>query len=266
MLAYNTEKKPDEQSIRSSLESAGIKEAIIQYQSSTLGGGGDASLKIITRDANINVLGTLQNSFPEAAFSPLGSDFVGPSVGMAITKAALVSALIAVFAILFYVALRFEFSFAIAAVLALVHDVVITLGIFLALGGQINAPIIAALLTIFGFSINDTIVIFDRIREDLNLGIKGKFEDLMNRAINQMLGRTIITSGTTVIAALALFIFGGSVIRDFALTFIIGIIVGTYSSVYIASSTVLWITKGERPKTDAPPTFDPEVTAAENAS
>lgn len=264
MLAFNAENRPDLGAINEAISSLDIKEAIVQFQSSTVGGGGEPSLKIITTNDEKGLLPALQSKFPDAGFSLLGSDYVGPSVGKAITKAALISALIAVIAILCYVAMRFEFSFAIAAVLALIHDVLITLGIFLLLGGQINAPIIAALLTIFGFSINDTIVIFDRIREDLQLGIKGDFVDLMNRAINQMLARTVITSGTTLLAALSLWAFGGSVIRDFALTFIIGIIVGTYSSVYIASSSVLWITKGQRPVTDTPPTFDPEVTAAEN--
>lgn len=264
MLAYNVDNQPDEDELRKVLTDGGITESIIQYQSSTVGGGGEPSLKIITKNTEADILTLLITGFPDADFKALGTEFVGPSVGIAITKAALISALIALFAILFYVAIRFEFSFAIAAVIALIHDVAITLGIFLMLGGQINAPIIAALLTIFGFSINDTIVIFDRIREDLNVGIKGKFVELMNRAVNQMLARTVITSGTTLLAAGALWIFGGPVIRDFALTFLIGIVVGTYSSVYIAGSSVLWITKGERPQTDAPPTFDPEVTAIEN--
>ncbi len=264
MLSYSEDNRPEEEAIRVALEKVGVTESIIQYQSSTVGGGGEASLKLITKSAEVDITKSLQGEFPSANFETLQSDFVGPSVGVAITKAALISALIAIFAILFYVAIRFEFSFAIAAVIALVHDVAITLGIFLLLGGQINAPIIAALLTIFGFSINDTIVIFDRIREDLNLGIKGKFVDLMNRAVNQTLARTVITSGTTLLAAAALFVFGGPVIRDFALTFLIGIVVGTYSSIYIAGSSVLWITKGERPQTDVPPTFDPEVTAAES--
>jgi SecD/SecF fusion protein len=266
MLSYNQDNKPDVEALKTALDELGLKDPVIQYQSSTVGGGGEASLKIITKGENTDLLPALQNSFPEAGFATLGNDYVGPSVGIAITKAALVSALIATFAILFYVAIRFEFSFAIAAVIALIHDVAITLGIFLLLGGQINAPIIAALLTIFGFSINDTIVIFDRIREDLQLGIKGEFVDLMNRAINQTLARTVITSGTTFLAAFSLWAFGGAVIRDFALTFLIGIVVGTYSSIYIASSSVLWITKGKRPVTDVPPTFDPEVTAAEEAS
>src|SRR3984957_10194419 len=107
---------------------------------------------------------------------------------------------------------------------------------------------VAAVLTIIGFSINDTIVIFDRIREDLKLGIKGSFKEVINQALNQTLSRTIITSGTVFIATASLYVFGGGVINDFAFTFLVGIITGTYSSIYIASAFVLWWHKGERPK------------------
>ena len=147
-----------------------------------------------------------------------------------------------------YVALRYEFSFAIGAVMAVLHDILVTLGLFFLAGRELNAPMVAAIPTIIGFSINDTIVIFDRIREDLKLGAKGSFKDIMNRAINETLSRTVITSGTTLLAALALFIFGGPVINDFAFTFVVGVIAGTYSSIYIAASLVLWKTGGEKPK------------------
>jgi SecD/SecF fusion protein len=111
----------------------------------------------------------------------------------------------------------------------------------------LSGPMVAAILTIIGFSINDTIVIFDRIREDLKLGIKGSFRDLLNLAVNQTLSRTIITSGTVLLATLALYLFGGSVINDFAFTFLVGIVTGTYSTIYIASAIVLWWHKGQRP-------------------
>jgi len=114
-------------------------------------------------------------------------------------------------------------------------------------GRQFNATFVAALLTIIGFSINDTIVIFDRIREDLKTGVSGSFKDLINRALNQTLSRTIITSGTTFIAPMALYVFGGGAINDFAFTFLVGIITGTYSSIYIASALVYWWHKGLRP-------------------
>ena len=114
---------------------------------------------------------------------------------------------------------------------------------------QFNATTVAALLTIIGFSINDTIVIFDRIREDLKLGVRGSFKDLINQALNQTLSRTIITSGTVFIATMSLYLFGGGAINDFAFTFLVGIITGTYSSIYIASALVLWWHKGKRPAT-----------------
>src|SRR3989440_7303468 len=116
---------------------------------------------------------------------------------------------------------------------------------------RINATTVAAILTIIGFSTNDTIVIFDRIREDLKLGVRGSFKDLINQALNQTLSRTLITSGTVFLATLSLFIFGGGAINDFAFTFLIGIITGTYSSIYIASALVLWWHRGQRPNIGA---------------
>jgi SecD/SecF fusion protein len=123
-----------------------------------------------------------------------------------------------------------------------------TMGWFFLSGRELSAPMVAAVLTIIGFSINDTIVIFDRIREDLKLGLWGTFREIINRALNQTLSRTIITSGTTLLATLSLYLFGGGVINDFAFTFLVGIITGTYSTIYIASALVLWWHKGERPK------------------
>jgi SecD/SecF fusion protein len=127
-------------------------------------------------------------------------------------------------------------------------------------GREFNATVVAAVLTIIGFSINDTIVIFDRIREDLKMGVRGSFRDLINQALNQTLSRTIITSGTVFLATLSLYVFGGGVINDFAFTFLVGIITGTYSSIYIASALVLWWHKGERPKTASQVVMDSAAT------
>ena len=157
------------------------------------------------------------------------------------------ASLLSLFGILVYVAFRYEFSFAVGAVLAVIHDVLMTVGIYYLSGREFNATTVAAVLTIIGFSTNDTIVIFDRIREDLKLGIRGTFKEVMNQALNQTLSRTIITSGTVFLATSSLFIFGGGEINDFAFTFLIGIITGTYSSIYIASALVLWWHKGQRP-------------------
>ena len=135
--------------------------------------------------------------------------------------------------------------------IAVIHDVFMTIGCYCIANGvsgrEFNATVVAAILTIIGFSTNDTIVIFDRIREDLKMGVRGTFREIINQALNQTLSRTLITSGTVFLATLALYLFGGGVINDFAFTFLIGIFTGTYSSIYIASAWVLWRSKGERP-------------------
>jgi SecD/SecF fusion protein len=189
----------------------------------------------------------LQAQVPQAKFKSLSVDRVGPTVGAEITKTALLAAALALFGILVYVAFRYEFSFAVGAVVAIIHDILMTLGWFFLSGRELSAPIVAAVLTIIGFSINDTIVIFDRIREDLKLGVRGTFREVMNQALNQTLSRTLITSGTVFLATLSLYLFGGGVVNDFAFTFLVGIITGTYSSIYIASALVLWWHKGQRP-------------------
>ena len=190
---------------------------------------------------------------------------MGPTVGREIQESALISALLAMFGILVYVAFRYEFSFAVGAVIAIIHDVLMTMGWFFLTGRELSAPIVAAILTIIGFSINDTIVIFDRIREDLKLGVRGTFKELMNHALNRTLSRTIITSGTVFLATLSLYLFGGGVINDFAFTFLVGIITGTYSSIYIASALVLWWHKGQRPTGGASQVvMDSAITASAN--
>jgi SecD/SecF fusion protein len=136
----------------------------------------------------------------------------------------------------------------VAGVIALVHDVAFTIGIFCLSGRQFGAPMVAAILTIIGYSINDKIVNLDRIREDLKLGVRGSFKDLINLALNQTLSRTIITGGAVILATTALLIFGGDVIGDFAFAFLVGTLVGTYSSIFVASPIVLWWHKGERPR------------------
>jgi preprotein translocase SecF subunit len=136
-------------------------------------------------------------------------------------------------------------------VLAVIHDVLMTLGVYFMAGRELNAAMVAAILTIIGFSTNDTIVIFDRIREDLKLGVRGSFRDVINQALNQTLSRTIITSGTVFLATLSLYVFGGGEINDFAFAFLVGIITGTYSSIYIASFLVLKWHKGNRPNIGA---------------
>ncbi len=168
-------------------------------------------------------------------------------MGDEILRSAVIAFLLSLLGILIYVAFRYEFSFAIAAIIAIVHDILMTVGWYALSGRELNSTMLAAVLTIIGFSINDTIVIFDRIREDLKLGVRGTFREIINQALNQTLSRTIITSGTVFLATMSLYVFGGGAINDFAFTFLVGIITGTYSSIYIASALVLWWHKGQRP-------------------
>jgi preprotein translocase SecF subunit len=137
--------------------------------------------------------------------------------------------------IIIYIWWRFEFTFGLAAVAALFHDVIITVGIFSIAGKEISLQVVAALLTIVGYSLNDTIVVFDRIREDLKIYRRESYSGVINHSINETLSRTVITSLTTFVVVLSLFVFGGSVIHDFAFAILVGVIVGTYSSIFIAS-------------------------------
>jgi SecD/SecF fusion protein len=198
------------------------------------------------------VVEELRRQFPEANWRVLSVDTIGPIVGREILRSAIVAIALAMLGILVYLAFRYEFPFALAAVVTTIHDLLMTMGWYFLAQHQMNATTVAALLTILGFSINDTVVIFDRIREDLKLGVRGSFRDVINHALNQTLSRTLITSGTTFLSTLALYVLGGPVINDFAFTFMVGIITGTYSSIYIAAALVLWWYKGQRPAIGQP--------------
>src|ERR1017187_6581732 len=237
--------KTDEAVVRSALTKASIKDPLIQYQKDL--GSGRETLRVDSATGTGSNVVSAVTGLPGAHFTKLKEDHIGATVGKEIQKSAVVAGLLSLFGILIYVAVRYEFSFAVGAVLAVIHDVLMTIGWYSLSGREFNSTTVAAILTIIGFSTNDTIVIFDRIREDLKLGIRGTFREVMNQALNQTLSRTLITSGTVFLATLSLFIFGGGAINDFAFTFLIGIITGTYSSIYIASALVLWWHKGQRP-------------------
>jgi len=218
----------------------------IQYQRGVI--DNNETLNILTEyGSGAKVEDALKQAFPNAGFQLVGIDNVGPSVGDEIQKSAVVSSILAFFCVLVYVAFRYEFGFAVAAVIATLHDVLVTMGIFFLVGRELSAPMVAAVLTIIGYSVNDKIVILDRIREDLKLGVRGSFREIINLALNQTLSRTLITGGSVMLATLALYLFGGGIINDFAFTFLVGIIVGTYSSIYIAAPLVLRWYKGEKP-------------------
>jgi len=244
--AHKVEKVED---LRAAITKAGVSDPLIQYQKD-LAGARPETLQIASGfETSDKVVAALKTAFPNAQFKSDAVEKIGPTIGAEIQRTAIIASLISLFGILVYVAFRYEFSFAVGAVLAVIHDVLMTFGCYFLAGRELNATTIAAILTIIGFSTNDTIVIFDRIREDLKLGVRGSFKDVINQALNQTLSRTIITSGTVFLATLALFIFGGGAINDFAFTFLIGIITGTYSSIYIASALVLWWHGGQRPRT-----------------
>jgi SecD/SecF fusion protein len=259
VLNVDPQHKPGVDEVRKAATAVSGREVLVAYQRNVATGAD--TLQVTARTANNgtntavaqSIFQALKTKFPDANFGekPLSLSQEGPIVGQEIQQAAIIASLLAMFGILIYVAFRYEFSFAVGAVVAIIHDVLMTLGWYFLAGRELNATTVAAVLTIIGFSINDTIVIFDRIREDLRLGVRGTFRELMNQALNQTLSRTIITSGTVFLATFSLFIFGGGEINDFAFTFLIGIITGTYSSIYIASALVLWWHKGHRPKIGA---------------
>ena len=236
---------PGDAVVRAALAKANIKDPLIQYQLDLF--TRHETLRVDSATGTGSTVVSVVTNLPAAHFTKLSQDHIGATVGKEIQKSAVVAGLLSLFGILIYVAVRYEFSFAVGAVLAVIHDVLMTIGWYCLSGREFNATTVAAILTIIGFSTNDTIVIFDRIREDLKLGIRGTFREVMNQALNQTLSRTMITSGTVFLATLSLFIFGGGAINDFAFTFLIGIITGTYSSIYIASALVLWWHKGQRP-------------------
>ncbi len=220
--------------VRKSLDSIGMGESTIQRI-------GDSN-EILIRSAfnsSTNALTALNKSFPDNKPEVLEIDRIGPAIGQELKTKAFGAILLALGVIIIYIWWRFEFRFGVAAIIALAHDVLITLGIFALTGHQITLGVIAALLTIVGYSLNDTIVVFDRIREDMHIVKKTSFKDIMNLSINQTLSRTVLTSLTTLVVVMFLWLFGGQVINDFAFALLIGVVVGTYSSIFIASPVLL---------------------------
>ncbi len=194
---------------------------------------GDAKDKVSTQIVNIIKKNFPDNINPETLIRL--QEEVGPKIGEELKGKAILAIFWALLGIIIYIWWRFEFAFGVAAVIALFHDVMITVGIFSITGKEISLPIVAALLTIVGYSLNDTIVVFDRIREDLKIYRKESYGGVINHSINETLSRTIITSLTTFVVVLSLYMFGGSVIHDFAFAILIGVVVGTYSSIFVAS-------------------------------
>ncbi|MGQ9661455.1 MAG: protein translocase subunit SecF, partial [Kiritimatiellia bacterium] len=257
-VEFSFRQKVPVERIRDALAAAGIKSAMIQYQREineaketsllikvgTEPVGGEPQGAIVKRE--------LTEKFPEAGFGVLSEDDVGPQIGRELKRRATWAIIFSLLIMVGYLAIRFEMGFAVAATVALFHDVLITLGLYSLLGRQVNLPIIAALLTIVGYSVNDTIVVFDRIREGLKLMRNKTFTEVCNLSINQTLTRTVLTSGTTLLTVIMLLIFGGGTLYDFALALLIGIVVGTYSSIFIATPVALLWHRGRRPELGLP--------------
>ena len=225
---------------RSALEPLHLTEETIQLEQA----GTQQMLSIRSAvDTSGKIYEKLKASFPDRKLTAAQQEKVGAQIGLEFAKKALLALGLGMIGILVYVTLRFEFSFAVGALVALLHDVIITVGVFSLTGGELSLVMVGAILTIAGYSINDTIVVYDRIREGLRNRTGGSVEALMNRSINETLGRTILTGGMTLLSVATLFFFGGAVLKDFAFAILIGILVGTYSSVFVASPIVLWCSK-----------------------
>ena len=256
MIGLNFSEEVEIQEVRAAMQSILIEGQEFDLSTEEIkhfGNNTDVMIKINTRDDApknfaqeiVNHLyQTMNEKVPEDKNNfILSVEMVGPKVGSELSGKALWSIISALGLILFYISIRFEFKFAIGAILALVHDVVITLGIFSFTEYEITLGTVAAFLTIVGYSLNDTIVILDRIRENMKSSGTVLFESTINKSINQSLSRTLITSLTTLLVIIVLIYAGGEIIRPFAFTMLVGVIIGTYSSIYIASGLLASIYK-----------------------
>ena len=232
---------PQISDVRAKLENAGLKDAVVQ----TFGTATDIVVRIPPRDEDESdatlstvVLGALQQDV-EGDVIMRRVEFVGPQVGEELTEQGILAVVYALIGIFLYVMFRFQWRFSVGAVAALIHDVLISMGILSALQIEFDLTVVAALLAVIGYSLNDTIVLFDRIRENFPRLRKGTPIEVVNISVNETLARTLMTSMTTLLVLFALFIFGGEIIHSFAFTLIVGVVVGTYSSIFVASTTLL---------------------------
>jgi len=242
-LVLRSDKPVNEAQVRDQLEKVGLGSAVIQQESSQRN---QQTVHLIAirspYGTGQKILNDLKSSPETSGLVVENSETVGPVMGAQLATTSLFALAISFLGVMIYVAIRFEFSFSVGTIVAMFHDLVITLGIFVITGRQFSLVTIGAILTVAGYSINDKIVVFDRIREGLHSGRRGTIRSLMNDSINETLSRTVLTSGVTLICMLALWIFGGPVLDDFAFTNVVGVIIGTYSSIFIAAPIVLWWT------------------------
>ncbi len=242
--------KIDTSKIREIARTAGVGEVSTTYTSAI--GGGIEQLKLETAYGKSDTLfDSLQRAYPTAGLKKEGTSQVGPSIGKEIQWNALKAIAASMFVILIYIAFRFEFGFGIGAMVSTLHDILMTIGIFVLTDHQFSAPMVAAILCIAGYSINETVVVFDRIREELKLNPTGTLRDVINNAIRKVFARTIMTATTTFLAALALFTFGGGILKDISITFLVGIVTSTFSAIFIAAQVFYWWHKGDRKHVEA---------------
>ncbi|HEY5228092.1 MAG TPA: protein translocase subunit SecD [Opitutaceae bacterium] len=236
--------------IRQVSDAAKVGDINVSYESA-LGGGGE-QLKVETPEGRSQALvDALQKSYPQAGFTKVGEEHVGASIGREILYNAARAIGASMLVILLYIAFRFEFGFGVGAMVSILHDIAMTIGIFVLFGHKFSAPMVAAILCIAGYSINETVVVFDRIREELKMNPTGSLKDIINSAINKVFARTIMTSSTTFLAALSLYLFGSGVLRDISFTFLVGIVTSTFSAIFIASQIFYWWHKGDRKHVEA---------------
>jgi len=250
MVTLNFARKADLADLRAAATKAGLKEVNFSYQQPI---GTDREVLRVTTpfDQGKTVVSKLQAALPAAKLEVAGETRIGASVGQEIQWNALKSIGAALVLILLYVAFRFEFGYGVGAVVATVHDLVLTVGVFVLFDRQFNASMVAAILLIAGYSINDTIVVFDRIREELKVNPTGSLREVINRALNLTLSRTIITGGTTFLTAITLILTTSGDVNDIAFTLLIGVITGTFSSLFIATPVFFWWHKGDRKHVEA---------------
>ena len=242
--------KVDTGKIREIAKANGMPEINVTYVSAI--GGASETLKLETPEGkSVVLLAALQKAFPASALEKVGENHIGASIGSEIQWNALKAVGVSMLVILLYIAFRFEFGFGVGAMFSTFHDVLMTIGIFVLFGHQFSAPMVAAILCIVGYSMNETVVVFDRIREELKNNPNGSLRDIVNLAINKVFARTIMTASTTFLAALALFIFGGGVLADISFTFLVGIVTSTFSAIFIAAQVFYWWHKGDRKHVEA---------------
>jgi SecD/SecF fusion protein len=244
-ISLQFKEKLDSSKIIETAKTVGVNEVNATYVNPI--GGGRETLNVETPEGKTaTVLAALQKTYPTAGFEKIGENHIGASIGNEIEWNALKAVGISMLVILIYIAFRFEFGFGIGAMASTFHDVLMNIGIFVLCGHQFTAPMVAAILCVVGYSINETVVVFDRIREELKLNPTGDLKDVINAAIRKVFARTIMTATTTFLAALALFLFGGGVLHDISFAFLVGIVTSTFSAIFIAAQVFYWWHKGDR--------------------